>query len=395
MGRYFEIEPIMEQYPTARFYFLLGARGCGKTYPVMKKAIQDALDGNGVFAYVRRYKDSITETKLVDLTAPLNDWVGEYTEGRWNHIRYWRHRWYLERWFTDEETGEITVAEKNPIPIGIAVSMNTWETDKGPDFAGDKGGIAHIILDEALSAGGNYLVDEWSKFENVMSSFIRDRVEKDTKIWYLANPVSKYGGPYLKQLGITKELTKTFGTWELKYPDENGKENPEGTTGVFVYIAAHTDNNGDTQYVDDIRTRIYNKFFPFAHSRGKAKSITHGYWEMDDANTLDSGIYKESEKIDTVYITFDEELIAVDIMCFEDTGVYYLFIRPSKRIPDKSYFITLGMSLSEYAIIGLGTGHPITKVLNKIYQTRQVYYSDYSTADIWHGFLIQDKNRKV
>lgn len=389
--RYFEIDSTLKNYPSARYYFLLGARGCGKTYPVMKKAIKDAIDGNGVFAYVRRYKDAITETKLQDLCSPLNQWVAEYTDGAWNKINYWRHRWYLERWEENEDTGEWTRVDKNPTPLGIAVAMNTWENDKGPDFGADKGGMAHIILDEALSAGGNYLVDEWGKFQNVISSFVRDRWEKDTKIWLLANPVSKYGGPYLKNLGLSKSMLNEFGTYEITYPSDDGKPDKNGMRTVFVYIAASTTSSGKTTSVDDARTMVYKQFFAFPNSKGKSKSITHGYWEMEDANGLDSGIYKDSENIDTVWVKFDEELLAIDIMCYEDTGVYYLFIRPSNEIPRKRYFITLSMSLSEYAILGIRSPHPVNTVIKKILQTNQVYFSDFETADIWHGFLHEDK----
>lgn len=386
---HFKVEPLIKKYPKARYYFLLGARSCGKTYPTIQRAIKDAIDGNGVFVYVRRYKESIADSKLQHLMSPQHEWVSKYTEGRWNRVTLWRHCWYLERW-ENNANGEYVRAEKNPIPIGIAVAMNTWETDKGADFGADKGGIAHMIFDEVLSAGGNYLKDEWQIFQNVISSYVRDRWEKDTKIWMLANPVSKYGGPYMRNMGIKKAMMETFGTYELTYKDSDAK-NP--MSAVFVYIAAILNDKGETIDIDENKTNVYNNFFAFPNSKGTSKSITHGYWEMDDANLLPSGVYKDSELNRTIWLAFGEELLAVDIMLYEETEIYYMFVRPTKKIPKGEWFITLDMTLDRYGIVGLKTGHPISELLNKIYRSNQVYYADLESADIFHGFLKEAQKR--
>ena len=144
--RYFEVQPLIDKYPKARYYYILGGRGCGKTYPVIQKAIKDAIDGKGVFAYIRRYKESLKTRNLEMLISPHDKFVEEYTNGVWNKIKYWRGCFYLERW-EPNDNGVMERVDKNPIPIGGAWSMNTWESDKGPDFGADKGGVAHIIVD--------------------------------------------------------------------------------------------------------------------------------------------------------------------------------------------------------------------------------------------------------
>ncbi|MBO5706818.1 MAG: phage DNA encapsidation protein [Bacteroidaceae bacterium] len=389
---YFEVDPILKKYPKVRYFFLLGKRGTGKTFPVMKRAIQDAIDGKGVFAYVRRYKESLNEASLKDLMSPHNGgdaaWIEKYTNGRWNRVGYWRRFWYLEKWEPDEN-GTMHRVERNPVPIGKAVAQNVWETDKGPDFAADKGGMAHIIFDELLSAGGDYLSDEWGSFENVISSLVRRNWKKNTKIWLLANPVSKYGGPYLRNFGITKKMLSEFGTTLIEYPDAMG--NKADMTTLFVYIAPAKD--GKEGYDPDAMA-VYSNFFAFKHSIGKALSITHGYWEMEDANIIPSGVYNDSEKKHILYYLFEESILAVELMKYKETGVYYLFVRPSDRVPKDAYFVTLEMSLMRRAIIGIGTGHPLTEAYNRIAKTNQIYYSDLETADIFHGFQKEAKNRK-
>lgn len=389
--RYFEVSPIRAKYPKARYYYILGGRGTGKTYPVIKECIKDYFDGKGVFAYIRRYKESISGKNMTDLLSVHDKEVEEYSNGEWNHIAYWRGRFYLERWETDED-GISQRVDKLSTPIGGAWSMNTWETDKGPDFGADKGGISNIVLDEALSKAGQYLTDEWSIFQNVISSLVRDRWEQDTKIWLLANPISKWANPYFRNMGITKALLQNPGITEITYPDDNGNV---AMSAVFCYIAAETDSKGNVIDIDENRTNVYNTFFAFTHSKGKSKSITHGYWEMDESSRLPSGAYDNSTKNRTIYLIFEEEKLAVDVMRYDPSNVYYLFVYPTQKIREKTYYITLNTSLDKYAIIGNTGVHPIWQLFMRIYKTGQVYYSDDSTADAFHGFIIESNKRTI
>lgn len=388
--RYFEVDPILKKYPKARYYYLLGGRGCGKTYPVIKHCLDDYFDGKGVFAYIRRHKESLTGKNMIDLFSPHNDYIFTRSGGKWNRVTYYRGRFYLELWEYNPTTQVIERTAKNPEPIGGAWSMSTWETDKGADFGADKGGIADIIFDEVLSKAGQYLKDEWSIMQNVIASLVRDRWEQDTKIWLLANPLSKWANPYFRNMGITKDLIAKPGITEIKYPDETGKKTAMST--IFAYIAAITDKNGNIIEIDQNRTNVYNTFFAFNHSKGKSKSITHGFWEMDESARLPSGIYAESTKNRTIYCIFEDEKLAIDIMKYDYKNIYYLMIYPTDKIRDKTYYMILNTSLDKYAIIGRDNSHPIAQLVNKIYNTGQVYYSDDATADAFHGFLVE-RNR--
>lgn len=383
--RYFEVKPLIKKYPKARYYFILGGRGTGKTYPVIAAAITDSIKGNGKFAYIRRRKESLSSFNLQLTFGVHNKLVEDLTNGQYNRIKYWQRRFWLELWELNPETGQEERTAKSPEPIGAAFAMSTWETDKGGDFGFDSG-IKHIILDEALSKAGQYLKDEWTVFQNVISSLVRDRWEFDTKIWLLANPISKWTNPYFRNMGITKQLLLNPGITEIQYPDDKG-----GTamTAIFAYIGL---NVGE---IDPNRESLYNTFFAFTNSKGKSKSITHGYWEMEDSSRLPSGIYQESTKNRTVYAIFGEEKLAIDIMRYDFMSKYYLMIYPTDKIRDKTYYMILGTSLDKYAIVGFDKSHPIAKLIMQIYETGQVYYSDDATADAWHGFLLERVRYKV
>ena len=387
--RYNEIDPLLKKYPKARYYFILGGRGTGKTYPVIKKCIQDAIDGKGVFAYLRRYKDSLKEAALKDLVSVHDEWVSDYTKGEWNRVTYWRQRFYLERWRFDEANGTWEKELRNPVPIGGAWALNTWENDKGPDFGKDKGGISHIIMDEALSKGADYLSDEWGKFQNVIASLVRDRWEKDTKIWMLANPVSKWRNPYFTNMGITTKLLNEPGTTEMTYPNEKGTK---AMSAVFQYIAALTDKDGNVIDVDPNRTNVYNTFFAFPNSKGKNMSITHGMWEMEDAATLPEKYLNDSELNRTIYFkSSEEDFFACDIMKYHGTNQYFLWFHYCEEIEPEHYYFTLLPEMEKYAIIAGVRTHPLYKVLMDLCATNRLYYEDREVADAWHGWCKEAK----
>lgn len=384
-SRYFEVAPLLKKYPLARYYYILGGRSTGKTYPTVKNALTDAIKGKGLFAYVRRYKESLQEVFINQIFSVHSETVEKLTDGQYNRVVYWRRRFWLELWAVDEQSGNAVKISRDSKPIGVTCCLSTWETEKGGDF-GYEDGIANIILDEALSKAGQYLRDEWAIFQNVISTLVRDRWEVDTKIWLLANPISKWNNPYFRNMGITKKLIESHGITEIKYPNEKG-----GTAMTAVFV-----NLGETiQSVNENADKVLSTFFAFEHSKGKSKSITHGFWEMEDSARLPSGVYKESTKNRTIYAIFGEETLAIDIMRYELTNKYYIIIYPVREIRPKTYYLILGTSLDKYAIIGCDENHPISKLLFSLLKTGQVYYSDDSTADAWHGFLMERIKYKI
>lgn len=384
----FDTKILMKLYPNARYYFIVGGRGWGKTYPTLRLSIEDALNGNGAFAYVRRYKESIGDSFIQDLLSPHNEWLEKFTSGDVTKIGYWRKRWYAEQWGEHQDReGNTTYQrlQKYQPAIGGAFAMNTWETSKGPDFGSDKNGVKNIIIDEALSAGGDYLTDEWNKFQNVISSLVRENYQKDTKIWLLANPVSKYNSPYFRNLGITKAMMKEPGVTEIKYPpDEHGRQ----MSCVFCYLG--TDKEDPKETAKDL---TYSTFFAFPNS--VSKSITHGEWELAESSHLPSGIYHESDEIFQTFFAMEEDVIGCKIMKYCATERYYLFFYPAKEIKKNTYYFTLNTNLDRYAIVGLKTGHAVAEALGKVWKTGQVYYADNTVADMVHGWFKEANHRVI
>lgn len=376
---FWEAEELLKEKPNARYYFILSMRSSGKTYSVLRNAIRDQWKGLGLFAYVRRHDEYIKPSKLQELFSPQN--IEELTDGTWNKISYFRGFFYYEKWEPDEETGIMTRTLKSPTPCGIACAINTWEGSKGQDIGAAYNGFKHIIFDEAIT-GQQYLVDEFQKFKNVISSLVRTRVSQDTKIWFLANPLSKWC-PYFPELGINKQMIAEPGhRYEIHYPDTD-------MTTVFEYIGPLGGSNSAS-------SKVFQTFFAFPNSKGKSQSITEGFWELEDACHLPSQVYKHSELVRELFMYFGETWLRGQVMRYfsdiQKKNVYYLNWTPSREPKSKEYYFILYAIPDPYAIVGVRTGHPLAQLLNDCYNRGQVYYSDNTVADMVHGFLKEAQN---
>lgn len=380
MPNWFDARRLLHDKPDARYYFILGGRTRGKTFSVLDVGIEDNCGGLGMFAYIRRYDEEIKQKNIKELFSPQIDNILKYTNGEYNKITYFRGFFYFEFWGEDE-TGQYCRLKKRPEPCGVAMALNTWERTKGQDIGAAYGGFKHIILDEAIT-GLSYLSDEFQRLKQLISSLVRFRLQ-DTKIWLLANPLSMWC-PYFAELGIKKEMIKdtplTDKCYEIKY---------HGTdmTTIFIYLGAAPpdDSTPDT---------VYQTFFAFPNSTAKSKSITGGYWELQDSEHLPSQVYRNSTLRKEVFLYFGEEWIRGQIMRYDETGVYYLVWSPSRPPKKGEYYFILNAVPDRYAIVGTRTGHPYAKLLNDIIQTGQIYYSDNTVADIYHGF-IKEANKIV
>lgn len=371
---YYDVEKLLADKPDARYYFLLSGRSRGKTYGVLRRSVKDHDNGLGLFAYVRRYDEEIKGKNIQELFSPQN--IDELTDGKYNKISFWRGFFYLEKWVYDDELGQMKREYKNPEPCGVALALNTWERNKGQDIGAAYNGFKNIIFDEAIT-GMNYLNNEFQTFKQVISSLVRDRYDQDTKIWFLANPLSKWC-PYFPNLGITKKMIeKPNQRFEIHYPDTD-------MTTIFEYIGSPKEENSTPN-------KVYTTFFAFPNSESKSKSITEGFWELEDSMQLPSQVYKNSEPKKKVKLYFGEQWIKGEIMRYNETGVYYVVWSPSKAPKKGEYYFILNAVPDKYAIIGTNTGHPYAELLNRIMKTNQIYYSDNTVADLFHGFIKESR----
>lgn len=164
----------------ALYYFIIGERGCGKTYSSKKFAIRRYLKTGEQFIYLRRYKSELSES------------VGNEKDPKFFKK--------IKSEFPDHKfrvSGETLYCDDKI--CGYALSLSTALILKSAEF--DK--VKTIIFDEFIIDGGgtyHYFRNEVEQFLEFYESIARLR--DDVKVLFLANAIS-ITNPYFTYFDIT------------------------------------------------------------------------------------------------------------------------------------------------------------------------------------------------
>ena len=297
--KYYDIKPLLEL--KAEYNIIMGERSNGKTYAVCKTMIENFLTTGTYGVYIRRYADEILPSNLKALFNPFD--IEKISKGRYNKIAY-RGK-VFEIGMYDYDNDKWIKRE----PFCFCAALNTWENAKGPD----RGVVGIILFDEFLTRRF-YLTNEFLSFQNVLSSFIRDR--EKVQIFLVGNTVSFYS-PYFEEFGL-----------------ENIKEMEPGTINCFSF------QNGTKiaiDYCESVASEKESaKFFNFNPS--KANMITTGKWEIPDYPHYSKSIDFIREVSLRFYIHFDNDLICGNIVS-KDNSVFLFFHMQTKEITEENEIV--------------------------------------------------------
>lgn len=337
-------------------YFILGQRSDGKTYGVLEEVVKDYFALDAPSAYIRRFDESLKKNVLFDLTKPQNGNIVKYSKGKWNNTTYRVKRFYMTK---DDETIDTK-------PFLYAYSLNTWENSKGAD----SGYFRNVIFDEAVSAG-KYLPNEYSVFENVLSSILRNR--GNSRLFLLGNPLNQIC-PYFDEFNLEPD--------KLKPGDIVYRKSKNGYTMKFVYVPAM-----------DLKHRLSNKFFDF----GNTSSITTGYWEFGEYPHLPSGLAKQSEKLGQFAILFRKQFAVCEFYAYG--SVIYAFWRPGnceKILADSETALFSDAHLFQPNVYTAWTRNMLTSVYEQAVKSNRQYFADNKTGNLvsqWYNGFVRTAGR--
>ena len=180
---YWNILPILGK--KADFNLVIGQRGNGKTYGVLRRFLENYKKTKKRFCYIRRWKDDIVASYMEQLFSPFDNLIEELF-GSGFSIVYKNKKFYL----VNPDGIKVDC-------IGYVLSLSESHHTKSVSFVN----VSEILLDEFIRmAGEQELKDELTRFDNVLSTIIRGG-NKNVIVWLLANTVSKYS-PYFLRFGI-------------------------------------------------------------------------------------------------------------------------------------------------------------------------------------------------
>ena len=299
--KYYNIKPLLKL--NADYNIIMGERANGKTYGVLETMLEHFMATGEYGVYLRRYADEILPANIKGLFQPFEKNLEKMSKGKYNHIAYRGREFIIGNYNFEKDKWE----QKEP--LCFAAALNTWESAKGPD----RGVVGTILFDEFLSRR-YYLTNEFLSFQNVLSSFMRDR--SGAKVFLVGNTVSFYS-PYFEEFGL-----------------ENIKDMKVGDLVCFTY-----DNGAKiaVQYTESVgEDKESAKFFNF--NSKKANMITTGKWEIPDYPHYPESIDFVREVLFKFFVKFDNEIICGNLVHRKE-DLFLYFHMQTKDIEENDYLI--------------------------------------------------------
>lgn len=354
--KYYSLKPILER--DATYNMIIGERSNGKTYSVLKYALEQYIKTGGQFAYVRRWKEDVIGRRASEVFSALidNNEVEKITNGEFKSIYYFSGKYYLCSY--DNKLNKPVYNDNDC--IGFTFALSDMEHNKSISFPK----ITTILFDEFLTRS-IYLNDEFVLFMNTISTIVRQRT--NVKIFMLGNTVNKYC-PYFAEMGLT-----------------HIKEMKQGDIDVYKY--GESKLRVAVEYCKPLGKAKENNYY-FSFGNPKLSMITSGAWELDLFPHCPIK-YKPKNILFTYFIEFDGELFQCEIVYMENTTFTFIHEKSTElKSPDTDLVYTL-----EY-IPKINYNRNILKPISKLqeriawyYKTDRVYYQNNEVGNAIQNYL--------
>lgn len=357
--KFYSLKPILKK--NCRYNIIIGERSNGKTYSVLKYALEKFVKDGKQLAILRRWREDFTGKRGNVLWDALiaNKEVEKATKGEWTQIFYQASKWYLGRF---DEEGKKVYNEK---PLAYGFALTEVEHDKSTSYPD----IELILFDEFISRMG-YLNDEFSLFTNTLSTIIRQR---DTvTIFMCGNTVNKYN-PYIKEMGLKHVSEMKQGSIDVYTYGDSGLR-------VAVEYCSPVSKDGKPSDV----------YFAFDNSALKMNMITKGSWEMDIYPHLYGVKYKPKEILFYFFIIFEENILQCEVISTEDGKNFILIHKKTTELktPDKDLIYSLDFDPRPNWKRNILK--PTSNLENKIlhyFKSDKIFYDSNETGEIVMNYL--------
>lgn len=351
--KFYSLKQILSK--NATYNVIFGERSNGKTYAVLKYALERYVKYGEQLALVRRMREDFIGKRGAAMFDALtaNKEISKLSGGEWSGVYYYSSRWYLCRM-----DGDNRVTDETPFAYGFAISSG--EHDKSTSYPN----ITTIMFDEFLTRYG-YLPDEFVLFMNTVSTIVRQRT--NVKIFMLGNTVNKYC-PYFAEMGL-----------------KHAKDMAEGSIDVYKY-----GNSDLTVAVERIKPQKQGKpsDIYFAFDNPKLQMITKGAWEID-IYPHSPCKFKPKDILFRYFILFDGETLECDIVQTEE--FYFTFIhRKTTTISNPHEELIYSPDFSPWYLHKRKITHPQSDLEKRIawfFANDKVFYADNEVGDIVMNYL--------
>ena len=353
--KFYSLKNILSK--NAQYNMIFGERSNGKTYAVLKYALERFVESGEQLAIVRRWQDDFTGKRGVTMFDAIaqNGEIERMTGGAWNGVFYYSSKWYLCRY----ENGKKD--EVSEIPFAFGFALTSMEHDKSTAYPN----ITTVCFDEFLTRT-QYLPDEFVLFMNVLSTIIRQRT--NVKIFMLGNTVNKYC-PYFREMGLS-----------------HVKQMEQGTIDIYKY--GKSELTVAVEYTKPNKTGKESDLY-FAFDNPKLSMIKSGAWEISIYPHCPIK-YVPKDIMFTYFIQFDGELLQCEIV--NRDGLMFTFIhRKTTPLKDDDRDLIYTTEYSAKPNYRRKITKPTSAMERKIanfYENDKVFFADNEIGEIVRNYLI-------
>lgn len=288
-GIYYSFQKLLSY--NAFINFLLGARGCGKSYGAKDFLAKSFIKRGDEFVYIRRYATEINDATMAG-KKPIF----------WNQIAL-NNEYYKDHKM--DNTSEVFTIDKKV--CGYAIPLSTANIKKSATFEN----VKTVIFDEfTLDNTGyySYLSNEVFQFLELLETICRMR--NDVRVIFIGNYLSQ-SNPYFDYFNISLPYGNEFKTFKnglilVNYVKDNERfkqAKRESRLGQLVDGTKYGDYNIDNKALLDTEVflRKKDKNCKFMYNI-KANNEVYGVWvnDKDDYMLISKDYDKNYKTIFTI-----------------------------------------------------------------------------------------------
>lgn len=368
---YYSIKPLLnlgENDKNIKYFLSFGERSAGKSYSTSLEIVDQYYKTGAITGIARRWDDdwgqNVANTYFDALIE--NGEIKRLTNGEWDSVYYYGHKWYLSRWDNEEDK-----LIKDEQPFAYAFALNTWEKTKASQYPT----MQMLVLEEFISrryVGADNV--EFQLFLNLISTLVRDR--GDFRIVLLGNTIAKYGNPYFICMGIEKRVLKMKPGETIVFSDDSK------ALKIAVEYTLPPNAKGVKKASDIL--------FEFTDNSA-ARQITSGEWQIENHYpSLPLGTrIKPAEIVFSYFLIYRDNILQADVV-LQDNKYYTYFHRKTTELKDTENDIIFDLEYHTEPNYRRDILKPIDKIGLKIYEffkKDMVFCQDAEVGEILFSYI--------